>query len=43
MRTATPQVSPIVPVAERPCTICGDYYDIGDPDASYPHNNGLCA
>ena len=26
-------------VAERRCPTCGDWYDISDPGASYPHNN----
>lgn len=25
--------------SERPCPTCGDWYDISDPGASYPHNN----
>jgi len=33
MRTTAPSV------AERPCPTCGDYYDLSDPGASYPHNN----
>lgn len=28
-----------LPVSERPCPHCGQYYDTSDPAASYPHNN----
>ncbi len=32
-------MAPATHIAERPCPVCGDWYDISDPQASYPHNN----
>jgi hypothetical protein len=26
-------------LTERPCPVCGDWYNPADPTASYPHNN----
>lgn len=32
-----------LPVADRRCSLCGEYYDISSPADSQPHNNGWCA